>query len=228
MDSTVILLSQYRFKIGKAKYFTLMGIPLIYYLFPFESSFGNIFSAYQLSSPIGFGIVYVSTFSATKQVGALLFSLSFLTASTLVVKNAISRYLLLSAVGLVILFSTVEIGSLQYKIFPPFGLMTEAFIPLGAYLLLVGIFNSAMSVSKDVQLRKEFYKSATRQLDLLMSIGVSQMEKELEAKAEYAHKLVSDAVETPVDTQLNQQEVKKILREVLDEVYNNEKSKLVK
>lgn len=88
-------------------------IPLIYYLFPFESSIGNIFSDFQMSSPIAFGLIYVLTFSATKQVGALLFGLSFWATSALVIKNAIG---LLSAIGLVILFSSVETGNLQYKI----------------------------------------------------------------------------------------------------------------
>ncbi len=204
-----------------------MSIPLFYYLFPFESSFGNIFSAFQLCSPITFGIIYVLTFSATKQSGALLFSLSFWTASALVVKSNISKYLLLSALGLVILFSSIEIGTLQYKIFPPFGVITEAFIPLGAYLLLVGIFNSAMNVSQDVELRKEFHKSATSQLDLLMSIGVSQMEKELEAKAKNAYERLS-MIDTPDETHLDGVEVKKILREVLIEVYSQQRGKSTK
>ena len=52
-------------------------------------------------------------------------------------------------------------------------------MPLGAYLLLVGIFTSATSVARDANLRKEFYKSATSQFNLLKTIGVTQMEKEL-------------------------------------------------
>jgi hypothetical protein len=53
-------------------------------------------------------------------------------------------------------------------------------IPLGAYLLFIGIFSSAKVISRDSAVRKEFYKSASSQLSLLKSIGVSQMEKELE------------------------------------------------
>ena len=39
--ATVILLNQYRHKLGRIKYFTLIGIPLIYYLFPLQVYFGN-------------------------------------------------------------------------------------------------------------------------------------------------------------------------------------------
>jgi hypothetical protein len=82
-SATLMLLYQYRYKIGRIKYFALICIPLIYYLFPFEAYFGNIFSPIVLTSPVAFGIIYVLTFSATKQVGAVLFSLGFLSASTL-------------------------------------------------------------------------------------------------------------------------------------------------
>ena len=92
--ATVILLSQYRYKLGRAKYFGLLFIPLIYYLFPFQGYFGNIFSPFVINSPVAFGIVYALTFSATKQVGALLFSLAFWTASSLVAKDGVSKSLI--------------------------------------------------------------------------------------------------------------------------------------
>jgi hypothetical protein len=73
----------------------------------------------------------------------------------------------------------VEITPLQYKVLPPYGLITEAFIPLGAFLLLVGIFTSAVNVSQDGELRRDFRKSAIAQLNLLRTIGIAQLEKEL-------------------------------------------------
>jgi CRISPR/Cas system type I-B associated protein Csh2 (Cas7 group RAMP superfamily) len=48
------------------------------------------------------------------------------------------------------------------------------------YLLAIRIYASAKYISGDAKLRKEFYKSAASQLDLLKSIGVSEMEKEYE------------------------------------------------
>ena len=177
--ATVILLSQYRYKLGRTKYFGLLFIPLIYYLFPFQGYFGNIFSPFVINSPVAFGIVYVLTFSATKQVGALLFSLAFWTASSLVAKDGVSKSLLISAIGMAILFGSIDIATLQYRLYPPYGLVTEAFMPIGSYLLFIGIFTSATGVARDTNLRKEFYKSAKSQLGLLKTIGVTQMENEL-------------------------------------------------
>jgi hypothetical protein len=105
-----------------------------------------------------------------------------------------------------ILFSSVEITPPQYKVFPPYGLITEAFNPLGAFLLLVGIFTSAINVSRNAELRKMFYKSAESQLSLLKTIGITQLENEL--LKEYKPVLArSKALEEPQYQPLEQSDV---------------------
>jgi hypothetical protein len=168
--ATAIFLSQYRHKMGKIKYYLLMAIPLVYYIFPLQGYFGDIFFNLLQSSPVSYSIIYILIFSATKQVGAVLFSLAFWTASTLVYDNRIRKSLLMSSIGMAILFGTFEISPLQYHVCPPYGLITQAFIPLGAYLLLAGVFTSAKVISRDAAVRKEFYKSASSQLSLLKTI----------------------------------------------------------
>jgi hypothetical protein len=168
--ATAIFLSQYRHKMGKIKYYLLMAIPLVYYIFPLQGYFGDIFFNLLQSSPVSYSIIYILIFSATKQVGAVLFSLAFWTASTLVYDNRIRKSLLISSIGMAILFGTFEISPLQYHVYPPYGFITQAFIPLGAYLLLAGVFTSAKVISRDAAVRKEFYKSASSQLSLLKTI----------------------------------------------------------
>jgi hypothetical protein len=219
--TTAIFLSQYRHKMGKIKYYSLMSIPLIYYIFPLQGYFGDVFFNLLQSSPVSYSIIYILIFSATKQVGAVLFSLAFWTASTLVYDNRIRKSLLLSAIGMAILFGTFEISPLQYHVYPPYGFVTQAFIPLGAYLLLVGIFSSAKVISRDSVVRKEFYKSASSQLSLLKSVGVYQMEKELEKEVKSVEEKLSKlSPEATVDIpELEEQEAKEILHDVLNELY---------
>jgi hypothetical protein len=226
--ATAILLSQYRYRMGKIKYFSLMSIPLIYYIFPFQNYFGDVFFSFLLTSPVAFSIIYVLIFSATKQVGALLFSLSFWTASSLVHDDRVRNSLLMSSIGMAILFGSIEITPLQYHVYPPYGLITESFIPIGAYLLLVGIFTSAKHISGDAKLRKEFYKSAASQLELLRTIGVSQMEKEFENKVKFLeeHSRLSEKMYEPhlEEENLEEEDVKQILRDVLNELYYSKKN----
>jgi hypothetical protein len=121
---------------------------------------------------------------------------------------------------MVLLFGSIEIVTLQYKVYPPYGLVTEAFLPLGAYLLFIGIFTSATSVARDAQLRKEFYKAAQSQLSLLKTIGVTQMEKELEKKFKTVEKRTRML---EISEQSNSEEdIKKIMRDVLNELYSKD------
>jgi hypothetical protein len=221
--ATAILLSQYRYRMGRIKYFLLMSIPLIYYIFPFQNYFGDVLFPLFLTSPVAFSTIYVLIFSATKQVGALLFSLSFWTASTLVHDDRVRKSLLISSMGIAILFGSIELTPLQYLVFPPYGLITQAFIPLGAYLLFVGIFSSAKYISQDAKLRKEFYKSAASQLTLLKSIGVLEMEKEFEKKVAFVqeHSRLAEQMHEPhLEEEIGEENVKDILRDVLNELYS--------
>ena len=121
---------------------------------------------------------------------------------------------------MVILFGTFEISPLQYHVYPPYGFITQAFIPLGAYLLFVGIFTSAKNISRDSELRKQFYKSASSQLALLKAIGVSQMEKELERQVRFVQKRSRVSERTTDDeSHLEEENVKEILHDVLNELY---------
>jgi hypothetical protein len=229
--ATAILLSQYRHRIGRIRFFSLMSIPLIYYIFPFQNYFGDVFYILLFSSPVIFSVIYILIFSATKQVGALLFSLSFWTASSLVHHDRVHKSLLISSIGMVILFCSIEIAPLRSHIYPPYGFITEAFLPLGAYLLLLGIFTSAQYISQDARLRKEFYKSAESQLSLLKNIGISQMEKEFEGKIKFLqeHSKSSKKIEEPyLEEELEEEHVKEILRDVLNELYYSKKSKTQK
>jgi hypothetical protein len=124
-----------------------------------------------------------------------------------------------------IVFTSVELAPLQYRVYPPYGLITEAYIPLGAFLLFVGIFASAIQISRNAELRKEFYKSASGQLALFKNIGISQMEKELEERVEAMRKS-SEAWETPyVSEELEEENAKKILMDVLNELYSEKNTK---
>jgi hypothetical protein len=58
--------------------------------------------------------------------------------------------------------------------------------------------------NRDSLARKEFYKRASSQLSLLKSIGVSQMEKELEKEVKALEEKLSTS-----ETELEEQDVKK-------------------
>ena len=141
---SAFLLSTYVRKIGKVRYWTIIALPLVYILFPFEIYFLNIFQPLISSSPVSFALINSIIFGATKQIGGLFFSFAFLAASALLEKYLIHKYLLISAVGMAILFGSIDINSLLYATYPPFGLVTISFMAIGSYLVFNGISNSAV------------------------------------------------------------------------------------
>ena len=215
--ATALLLSHYRYKLGKIKFFIFICIPLIYYLFPFEAYFGNTFFSFILDSPLIFGILYILLFSATKQIGALFFSLFFLIVSTLVAKSKIRQSILISGIGMAIIFGSLEIATLQYSVYPPFGIITAIFMPLGSYLLFIGVLSSAQNISRNIEIRKELYKNANRELDLLKEIGIAQMENELLKKYKSIAKHSTNS-ESVYNVDLEQGEIKEILQDILNEL----------
>jgi hypothetical protein len=92
--------------------------------------------------------VYILIFSATRQAGALIFSLAFWTTSALVYEDRIRKSLLICSIGIAILFGSINRSPLQFHTYPPYGLVTVAFIPVETYLLFVGIFTSATQISR--------------------------------------------------------------------------------
>jgi hypothetical protein len=64
--------------------------------------------------------------------------------------------------------------------YPPFGLASICFIVLSSYLVVLGIYSSALSVANDNVLRRAIRKSVEQQSDLLDKIGTAQMESQLQ------------------------------------------------
>jgi hypothetical protein len=222
--ATALLLNQYRSKMGRIKYFLLMSLPLVYYIFPFQNYFGDEFFSLLQSSPVFYSVLYVLIFSATKQVGALVFSLVFWTASSLFYQDPIRKSLLLSSIGISIFYGSIAIAPLQFHVYPPYGLITEAFLPLGSYLLFIGIFTSAKHISRDSELRRELYSNAASQLTLLKAIGISQMEKELEVQVKSIEKRFKP-FESKDEPDMTAEEIKETLHDVLTELYYSKAKK---
>jgi hypothetical protein len=161
-----------------------------------------------------------------------------LIASGLVAKHVVHKYLLISALGIAIFFGSLEIDSFLYATYPPFGLVTMSFMAMGSYLIYTGIINTAALVARDKELRKEFYRSAMSEYDLLKVIGVSEMEKELlksykaidkrtrslQKDSSFEKDRVKEALHGLVD-EMDTENAREILHEVLTEVYQKSRPK---
>lgn len=116
------------------------------------------------------------------------------------------------------LSNCIALSPLQYRVFPPYGLITEAFLPLGSYLLVIGLYTSAKHLARNASMRKWIYNGAQTQLRILKEIGVSQMERDLEKQLKITHSKASSIIDEP-QLELEDEDFKKILYDVLTELY---------
>ena len=135
--------------------------------------------------------------------------------------NIVRKYMIISAYGLILLFISIQINGIIVTSYPPFGLITTLFIGLSSYMVLIGIYSSAVSVSQDVKLRQTIRKSTTEESKLLISIGSAQMEQEIQGRAVKVAKDQQQtmAEQTGVQSSLTEHDMKQYVSEVLKEIH---------
>jgi|ERR1051325_371125 hypothetical protein len=224
--ATAVLLRHYSHRLGRIKYWVIIGIPLAYFLIQFQPLFLNLFLQSFQSNPIFLSFLNTLIFTFSKPIGGILFGIAFWTTAKSLKKDSIVRdYIIISAYGVMLLFVSNQAIVLVTGPYPPFGLVTVSFVGLSSYLMLVGIYCASISISEDVKIRQSIRKFAMRESKLPDSIGTAQMERELERRVMKITKNTSDIMEeqTGVEASLTEDDMKQYLHQVLREVKSKEK-----
>jgi hypothetical protein len=217
--STVLLLHHYSQKVGRLKYWILVTFPLVYYLSQFPTLFLDIFDPIIRENPILFGSLLTIIYTLSKPAGGILFGIAFWTISRHIRHTiAVRDYLIISALGFVLLFTSDQATVLISTSYPPFGLIATSYIGLSSYLIFVGIYYSAMSLSYDDRVRREIKKFAMQESRLLDSIGSAQFEKIMRDKIKAIAQMQNyPAQSTGVQPSIDEDEIKKYVEDVLRE-----------
>ncbi|MBD0360054.1 MAG: hypothetical protein ICV56_05015 [Nitrososphaeraceae archaeon] len=218
--ATVLLLNHYSQRLGRVRYWIIVSIPLIYFLSQFITSFLNLFAPLFESDPFFFAILFTLIFALSKTIGGIMFGIAFWTiAKNIAHTITISHYMIISAYGFVLLFISNQAIVLVTAPYPPFGLATISFMGLSSYLILVGIYASAISVAHDVKLRQSIRKFAIKESKLLDSIGSAEMEKEIQNRV---MKIVNEQSfkmkeETGIQSSFDEEDIKEYLNKAIRE-----------
>ncbi|MFZ0897159.1 MAG: hypothetical protein WAZ77_21875 [Candidatus Nitrosopolaris sp.] len=130
------------------------------------------------------------------------------------------KYMIISAYGLALIFASEQAIILADRPYPPFGLATISFFGLSSYLVLVGIYSSAISISEDSKLRQSIRSFAIKESRLLDSIGTAQTEQEIQRRVIAFTKQIEErmAEETGIQSSLTEDDIKQYLEQVIKEV----------
>ena len=223
--STVVLLNNYSKKIGSIKYWVLVSFPLLYFLSQYQSLVIELFYPLRIGNPALFGILFVFLFAGAKPLGGLLFGFAFWSISRNVNVPAIKVYTMTAAFGTMLLFTSNQPTGLAILPYPPFGIPTICFLGLSSYLLFLGIYTSAVSVSNDSRIRSEIMRSVAKESSgMLKDIGTAQMQNQLEKRVLELTKRFANNIEnqTGVESSLREEEIKDYVNQVIREVHPEE------
>jgi hypothetical protein len=218
--ATVLLLRHYSRKLGIIKYWIVVSIPLAYFLSQFQPLFLYSFADLRLSNPVLFGIIYNLIFSISKPAGGVLFGIAFWSVAKSLTSKTVKSYMIISAYGMMLLFTVNQPTGLTLVPYPPFGLTSICFMVLASYLISLGVYSSATSVSEDSRLRQTIRKVALRESQFLDVIGTAQMEQELQRRviAIYAKTKSSMVKETGISSSIDENDIKSYLQDIVEEI----------
>lgn len=225
--STIVLLRQFSVQWKGKAHWIIVTVPLAYFLIQFQPLFLNLFSQSVGSEPVFYGIISTLFITYSKPIGGLIFGGAFWAITRRLHHNGIMMdYTTISAFGFVLLFISNQTLLLSSASYPPFGLATVTFLGLSCYMVLVGIYSSAISISQNAKLRVAIRKLIEHKSNLLDSIGATQMSQFLEKEILDTYNNLKGEMhdDIGVTPSLSPAEAKKYCNEVIEEL---ERSKII-
>jgi hypothetical protein len=210
--------------IKKIRYWVMPIILLIYFVVSYFAQ--NILNPILLpllkSDPILLSLSLIMIFTLIKPIGGVMFGVAFWNISrTVRYEKALRDYMVISGYGFLLLFSANQSTSLVLGPYPPFGTSTIIILIVSAYLIMIGIYNSATLVSSNINLRKSIQKIA-KESKLLDLIGRAEMEKEINETVTKIMQQTGEPEELKeASSELDEEELKSYLGEVIDELKKN-------
>jgi hypothetical protein len=226
---TTIMLKQYSRNIGKIKYWILVSIPLIVFMTKYEiilyyflndPAILEIFSSIRSNSILD-QIVY-TFLNSNLLIGGIFFAIAFLVIAKKIPKgHQIVNSLIISLIGMMFLFGSKNVSALIIPSYPPVGIVAISFMGLASYLLLVGIYSIATIAARDITLRKYLSKKVENDTTLLTNIAYSESESEIQKNVKSLMDYSSQWQQNNIQHELNQQEIKEIVHDVISAVKEN-------
>jgi hypothetical protein len=214
---TVKMLYPYIKKLGKIKFWTIMGVAMVYYL----SIFPLFVLGYFTPSENVDAMTNILIFSLAGLLSGIIFGAAFYSvARTLRRGSDLRNHMIVAAYGFV-LFYIAGSASASQAAYPPFGIISVSFIGLSCYLIYAGLYSSAVTVSQDTTLRLSIKKSITDQAKFLHGMGSAHMEQELQSTVMEIAKKHSDVLteKTGVESSMTESDIKEYMAMVMEEIH---------
>lgn len=217
--ASYLLLSHYSEKINRYKLIFLLTLVFIIYMSGNLHSY-NILKISDDDKNLFFYYIFQSLIST---LGGLIFGYSFWkVANKLDLDNPIRRYLIITAIGFIIIYTVTETTVIATA-YPPYGLSSLSFIIMSVYLVNFGLYSSAISLSHNIQLRNKIRTLTFNNKSLLAYIGQAQLRSELQKAITNVKDIVEEEEEklkekTGINSTISEENIKNYMEQVLQEI----------
>jgi hypothetical protein len=222
---TALLLHPYSYKFGRIKFWLIVPIPIAFFVVQY-AVISPLLAATSSGTPnsVTSTIEQILGNVAPGLAGGILFGVPFWIFARTMSSLAMRNYVIIAAWGLVLLQITTTAG-VPHAPFPPFGFPSVLLTGLSCYLIFIGLYSSAISVSENSSLRSLVRKSALEQSKLLFSIGSAHMEEEIRSRVLNITKKNKELIqqESGVQSDVKEDDIKEYLEEVIEEIRRQKK-----
>ena len=222
---TVLLLRHNIYRIGRLKFWALSSTPLVVFSTIYLSLY-QVIPSFGTDDPINAIVIPILFIIYAGIAAAILIGLAFSSiAKALSNETSIKDYLFIVSYGF-ILFFTTTLTSIAGGGYPPFGIVNILLIGPLSFLILTGLYRSAVSVAEDSKLRRLIRETTKKELDLLYDIGSAETSKEIERKVMTVTKKNRDVIaqQSGVEPSLTEKEIQDLVSVIQEERKNRIKS----
>jgi hypothetical protein len=206
---TVLLLRHNIHRIGNVKFWALLSTPIIIFSTSYLSLYQSLASTFSYSVLL---VIY-SGIAASALIG-----IAFRYVAKPLGDTPIKDFMIITSYGFILFFTTMLASpSIGY---PPFGFVNVLLVGPFAFLILNGLYRSAISVAEDVNLRLSIKNTTRADLKLLDDIGTAEMYKDIESKVTRLTKANADLLteQSGIEPSLTDDEVRNYLEFVTKEI----------
>jgi len=218
---TVGLLAHYSKKVGYVKFWIVMSLPLVFYLGQIIVIYSQIPLLFFRIDINSFLFYYRVIFTLSSTLGGLLFSLPFfLLSQKTSKKSSMHQHLIILGIGMVLFFISGS-ATVYHTPYPPYGLATVALIGTSSYLLFLGLYSSAISLSQDKELYK-LIKTSAKEWKFFLKMSDAEVERGILEKVGSVKGVMT--TETGIAPSVSISDAKDYLVQVLNEIQGDGKN----
>lgn len=163
---TILLVNKYKEVIGLKKYYTIIVMSIVLFI---PTPIGYYLSISEIGNFVD-PVLFFSLTSINSTIGAVLFFVTFWIFSKNIDQKELSKYLLLTGIGMFLYFVSDQ-ATIEQHAYPPYSIISITMLGYSAFLTYEGLLSSAILLSKDDQLRKFVYSQLKEKFLYNISLG---------------------------------------------------------